>query len=100
LTKTEGIEIDEESEKDWRETLKGQGITEDEYWKSEDTIKGYEVALAIARVRSKLAQEWGLSEEKMATPEGVAKFEENLTSMISERNNELKLEYLEPGYTN
>lgn len=36
----------------------------------------------------------------MATPDGVAKFEEKLNSMINERKKELKLEYLEPRLTN
>lgn len=95
----EGVKIDEESENSWHETLKGQGMTEEEYWKNEDTIKGYQAALAIAKVRGKLAQDWGLS-EKMITPEGTAKFEENLNTMINERKKELKLEYLESGFTN
>ncbi len=52
-TKEEGIKIEEESEKSWQETLKGLIMTEDEYWKSEAIINGYQEALAIARVRSK-----------------------------------------------
>lgn len=95
----EGIEIDEESEKIWNETLNGLEMTEEEYWKSEDTIRGYQAALAIAKLRNKLAQDWGLS-EKMFTPEGIAQFEENLNNMVNERKKELKLEYLEPSYTN
>ncbi len=94
----EGVKIDEKSEKSWHEKLKGQGITEEEYWKSEDTIKGYQAALAIAKVRSKLSEDWGLS-EKMITPEGVANLEGNLNSMINERKKELKLEYLDSGFT-
>ena len=93
--KNEDIKIDEESEKNWQEILKGQGLTEEEYWKSEDTIRGYQAALAIARVRSRLAQEWGFSAEKMLTPEDTAKFEEKLNSMLNEQKNKLKLEYLE-----
>lgn len=62
--KNEGVKIDEESEKSWQETLEGQGMTEEEYWKSEDTIKGYQAALAVAKFRSKLAQDWGVFRRK------------------------------------
>ena len=96
----EGIEIDEESAKSWEETLEGQGLTEEEYWKSEDTIKGYQAALATARVRSKLVQEWGFSGKEMSTPAGAAKFEEKLNNMIDEQKNKLNLEYVEPIISN
>jgi len=98
--KKEGIKIDEESEKSWQEALKGQRMTEDEYWKSEDTINGYQEALAIAKVRSKLAKDWGFSEDEMVTPDGIDKFEKELDNMVNERKNNLKLEYLESGFTN
>lgn len=94
--KNEDVKIDEESEKNWQLILRGQGLTEEEYWKSENTIRGYQAALAIARVRNKLAQEWGFSAEKMSTSEDIAKYEDSLNRMVSEQKNKLKVEYLEP----
>ncbi|HHW43975.1 MAG TPA: hypothetical protein GXX25_09255 [Desulfotomaculum sp.] len=98
--KSDGVNIDDSSERSWQEILKGQGMTEEEYWNSENTIKGYQTALAIAKVRSKLAQDWGFSGKKMATPEGMADYEKKLNDMINERKSVLKLEYLEPGLVN
>lgn len=79
--KENGIKIDVESEKSWHETLKGLKMAEDEYWKSEDTINGYQEALAIARLRSKLAEDWGISRNQMVIPDGIDKFENSKRQM-------------------
>lgn len=93
--KSEGAEIDKESENNWKETLKGLGMTEDEYWKSESTIKGYQASLAIAKLRSKLEQDWGFTPEIMATPKGIEEYEKRLNNMVQEREKDIKIETLE-----
>ncbi len=80
---------------EWIDYLAGRGMSEDEYWESEEAITGYQYSLAIARLRSALAEEWGYTPEKLETPQQINEFEETFNKKINERVQQAKKEIIE-----
>lgn len=86
--------INKESEDSWKKVLTGLGMTNEQFWQSEETFKGYQQELAIAKLRAKLAQDWGFSEEQFKTLQGVSDFEKKIGDMVQTNKNNVKFEIL------
>lgn len=91
--KAKGL-IDKESEKQHKDFLAGLGMTEEEYWQHQATVESYRYGLAIAKLRSELANEWGFTIEKFNSPEGIAEFEDRLDNMVKSFKGKKKVEIL------
>lgn len=86
--------LDKESEEQHKSFLSGLGMTEEEYWNNETTIKGYQYSLAIAKLRGQLAQEWGFTDKKLLTTEVGNEFEKRIKEMVKASRNNAKIEIL------
>lgn len=89
-----GATVDKTYEQ-WKEYLAGRGMTENEFWESEETISGYQSGLAIGKLRSSMAEELGYTPDKLLTPEQLNEFEEVFNNKINERVKQTKKEIID-----
>lgn len=83
----EGLKVDPDNEsyKEWMDFLEGKGLAESDYWESEETIASYQSGLAIARLRSAMAEELGYTHENLETPQQINEFEKVFEDKINDR---------------
>jgi len=89
-----GAETDETYE-EWKDYLAGRGMTEDEFWESDEAIAGYQNSLAIAKLRSVLQEEWGFTPEKFMEPQKTNEFEEKFQNSITKNVKQVKKEIID-----